>query len=537
MADQPKVHPGLGPPLRVLAVVDRFDSLEPTPCAYIRIIEPLLQAARAHKLSFVLVDPALVCRYDADLVLVQRAALGSMEQAEKVIAHCRRYKIGLIYDLDDNFFALADMQIKNQKLRQQCALALRLVGAADEVWVSSRRIKLYLQHINPQIHVVENFVDVRLWRSELIRLPEVRQGGSRQILYMGTPTHRDDINMIIPVLRRIKRLHGEAVNICFMGGMPAEDDRAWMTRVHLPEGAHIYPVLCAWLGDQRQFDIGIAPLRVNEFNRCKSDVKYLDYSSMGLATVASNLEPYRDCIVHDVNGLLVGNSNQEWFSALDGLLRDDSRLLRLRKNALAFSHSEVRALQVLRVREARMSATMARQASHAGEPYKPKIIRRQSVVGKVNVLILTWQRLLDALAQGSGVRLQFSSGQTMEPAWARCLMEHTPRRLDSLAALRKIATGSLNSLVFYGGVFRSEMLPVKWLDLSRPLTSEGRIIFACPVEVMSLMFGQPDLGSNSIDFSELTVKLSDLVKAAGLRVELVAELEGAAAFVLMRITH
>jgi glycosyltransferase involved in cell wall biosynthesis len=66
-------------------------------------------------------------------------------------------------------------------------------------------------------------------------------------------------------------------------------------------------------------DIGLAPLEDNEFNCCKSNIKWLEYSACTAAGIYSNLPPYKD-ILSGKDGLLVGNSQKEWRDALEFLI-------------------------------------------------------------------------------------------------------------------------------------------------------------------------------------------------------------------------
>jgi len=53
-----------------------------------------------------------------------------------------------------------------------------------------------------------------------------------------------------------------------------------------------------------QLHIGLAPLLPTEFNRCRSDVKFLEYASAGAAALCSDLDPYRFSVRHGDTGLL-----------------------------------------------------------------------------------------------------------------------------------------------------------------------------------------------------------------------------------------
>ena len=84
------------------------------------------------------------------------------------------------------------------------------------------------------------------------------------------------------------------------------------------------------------FDIGIAPLERNTFNLHKSDIKFLDYSALKIATIASNVEAYAKTIVDHETGLLVDNKSAAWFDALSELISSKEMRSQLSDNAFAY---------------------------------------------------------------------------------------------------------------------------------------------------------------------------------------------------------
>jgi len=65
-----------------------------------------------------------------------------------------------------------------------------------------------------------------------------------------------------------------------------------------------------------ELDCGLAPLHNTVFNRCKSTLKWLEYSAMGLPTIASNVVPYKHSIEHGITGYLVDNNPEAWTEAI-----------------------------------------------------------------------------------------------------------------------------------------------------------------------------------------------------------------------------
>jgi tetratricopeptide (TPR) repeat protein len=81
--------------------------------------------------------------------------------------------------------------------------------------------------------------------------------------------------------------------------------------------------------------IGLAPLLPTEFNRCRSDVKFLEYASRSLVPVLQNLDPYRH---------LAGTGAALLFDDPDDLIRQLDRLVAepaLRQSIASTAHALV----------------------------------------------------------------------------------------------------------------------------------------------------------------------------------------------------
>lgn len=73
----------------------------------------------------------------------------------------------------------------------------------------------------------------------------------------------------------------------------------------------------------RGWTAGLAPLRDLEFNRCKTAAKYLEYASLGIAGVYSDMPTYREAVSDGVNGLLVSHDQPvAWKEAIERLVHD-----------------------------------------------------------------------------------------------------------------------------------------------------------------------------------------------------------------------
>jgi glycosyltransferase involved in cell wall biosynthesis len=70
-----------------------------------------------------------------------------------------------------------------------------------------------------------------------------------------------------------------------------------------------------------KFDIGLAPLEDNNFNRGKSNLRWLEYSALKIPTIASPLPDFKR-VITGKNGLLA-NDLDDWKMHLRALLDNE----------------------------------------------------------------------------------------------------------------------------------------------------------------------------------------------------------------------
>ena len=70
--------------------------------------------------------------------------------------------------------------------------------------------------------------------------------------------------------------------------------------------------------------IGIIPLDNSEFSSCKTPIKYIHYSSLGIPCICSNVKPYNEIIKNEFNGFLANNTD-DWLNYFNILKNVDNR--------------------------------------------------------------------------------------------------------------------------------------------------------------------------------------------------------------------
>ncbi len=302
---------------------------------YIRVIRPLRHASlsRLCRLSISDGKPPEFGRHHA--VLVQRDAVRTPDEAAQIVDRCRSQNVRLIYEIDDDLFHLPANHTASGRFPPPVLTAMETIArGADTVVVSTAPLRERMIALNGNVRILPNALDERLWQPPGGSVV-ARKAGAVGILYMGTRTHDEDLALVLPAIEKLRRRYGERVTLTCVGvfnGPP----RAGIAVETVPRAAGNYPGFAQWMVSQApRFDIGIAPLVANEFNRHKSGIKYLDYAACGLTPVVSDATAYRGTVTHGETGLLVSQDPDAWYEALRRLIEDQALRERLARNARA----------------------------------------------------------------------------------------------------------------------------------------------------------------------------------------------------------
>jgi hypothetical protein len=315
----------------VLVIPELREDGVPSACTYIRLILPFsrpvmqqcadVRFGRAEDID--LVKP--------DVVVFQRLAVRSVAALDQLERTCRRLGTVLIYDLDDNLMAMGEDHPEHATYKALVGAVFRAVVTADQVWVSTQTLKDQLLGIATNLCVVPNDLDHRVWRPRSAARSVADRARTR-FVYVGTMSHQPDLSTIVaPAFQALSAEFGARVELDVIGVIDAAAaGAAWRVKMPPWRYACVYPAFARWLSSLRPYDVGLAPLLDSPFNRAKSNIKWLEYSALGLATIAADLPPYRpaDSMV------LVQPSAEGFLQAMRTLVLDRQRLATLQCAAL-----------------------------------------------------------------------------------------------------------------------------------------------------------------------------------------------------------
>ena len=165
-------------------------------------------------------------------------------------------------------------------------LLLQFLKIADGVQTSTRELARRWQELGAK--------QVAVFANQLSDVPAFLPSPERQLTigWGGSPGHLADWYAVSHVLQKWLDAHPD-VHLAVMTAEPArpflrlDDSRYHFT----PFGS-----LEQYQTFLRRLDVGLAPLLPTDYNRCRSDVKFLEYASNGVAGIYASLEPYETVI-------------------------------------------------------------------------------------------------------------------------------------------------------------------------------------------------------------------------------------------------
>jgi len=337
---------------RVHILYEYGTDLRPHGSAFVRLLRPLTYPTLRENLE---VTSGLT--YDGqevDAVIVDRLWRPDISPALAInlLEDVRRAGVRLIYALDDNLLDLPPRQLplvspgKAWPTEEHIWVVQFFLRQADGVMVTTQALRDRLLGFNPNIVVVPQALDERLLvGGKPLRLNSPF-GERRKVMgYMGTLTHDEDLMMILPVFQTIWEHHGGEIEFQIVGGVGRADTLQTLKELPVrmmnprPEETE-YPLFMVWFSSHLRWDIAISPLEDTPFNRCKSDIKFLDYSAIGAAGIYSRVPAYESSVRHLETGWLAENEVEAWIEALEALLSDDGLRIQMAQNAARYLYAE-----------------------------------------------------------------------------------------------------------------------------------------------------------------------------------------------------
>ena len=265
----------------------------------------------------------------SDMSIWQLTSSWSVIALFKTLKHIYPKK-PIITEIDDWVFDIPSYNIASNPYRPNSEydrMAYEQIELSDAVICSTQYIHDNIKEIfpNKNIYVVKNAIDFDIWDNVKPHPLVSKDEGRIRIGYTGSGNHGEDL---LRIEKPIQAILDEFPNVEFIaaGGMRdgtvIKHDRSyltnqWVTIDKWPE------TIKGW-----QMDIGVAPLCDSNFNRAKSNLRWLEYSALAIPTVASQVYPFEKSIRAGIDGILV-KGQKAWYESLRSLIIDPIKRSRM----------------------------------------------------------------------------------------------------------------------------------------------------------------------------------------------------------------
>lgn len=268
--------------------------------------------------------------------------------ASAMYYHRDKFKKKVVIDIDDNYLDVArthPLYDRFKETKKDRAFLSTILTFADAITVSTEPLKQRVaEHLKKvygmekPIFIIPNMNQANEWNFKSAK----KHKDKIVIGYAGSNSHYDDLDMMFPALAKIMNKYP---NVYFesMGALGKENIQIF---ANFSESAKLrcdilpstwsfneYPKYLSTL----KWNFALAPLVDTGFTRCKSSIKFFEYSMFKIPTIASRVYPYyvsnfnRDVITHEETGLLV--KPNEWELALEDLILHEEKRKLLGENA------------------------------------------------------------------------------------------------------------------------------------------------------------------------------------------------------------
>ena len=285
-------------------------------------------------------------------VLFYRIPLGDV--TGQYLKEARRLGLHISYDIDDPIFDrptyaanknLSTLSAtEREHLLRSSAQYQEILPLVDYCLTSTPALAALLErHTGKQAGVWPNLLDSESWSiiKELeLNAPQPsaapgEDGQSCRIGYMsGSRAHDADFAEVAEVLAALMEKH-QHLELMLGGHFTLPD-------CLLPFSARItglpFAGYAAYFAQLQQLDINIVPLLMDDFNNCKSAIRYLESAAMGVPSVASQIGEFVHVVKQAETGYLAATAS-DWSEHLEALISNPT----LRKKVGAAARQQVAA--------------------------------------------------------------------------------------------------------------------------------------------------------------------------------------------------
>ena len=253
------------------------------------------------------------------LILFERVAIDCSSLVRQDLLRYGAAGNVILHEFDDH-------PVISDKMLEDNYFSFRAVSALQ---TSTRMLADFLRPLNPFVYLFEN---------HLTALPEPRtydMDRAHVTIFFGALNRRPDWEPLMPAINEAIRRYGDRLYFCVVSDHGFYRELQTEAKVYLGgrNGGIVAPYE-DYTAALHASDIALLPLRDTEFNRAKSDLKFIESAGYG-ATVLASPTVYAGTVQDGETGLIY-HSTQEFVEKLDLLIERADLRRALAENAYRY---------------------------------------------------------------------------------------------------------------------------------------------------------------------------------------------------------
>lgn len=246
-----------------------------------------------------------------------------------IVQWARREGIPIVYHIDDDLMAIppdiGQRKFAYHNRPERLETVRSLLESADVVYASTEKLRQRLLEYSPGLPVSAGNI---YCSGKIYRRPEVKS--PCVVGYMASADHAHNLQMVLPAIEQLLERNPH-VRFELFGSIPVPsvlerfDDRVSAAPSIADYGSFLEEFA------KRRWDIGICPLVPIDFNLMKADTKWVEYTCVGAAVVASSGTVYDQACAQGCG--ILADSADDWLAGLELLANDDKERLAVANRA------------------------------------------------------------------------------------------------------------------------------------------------------------------------------------------------------------
>jgi len=227
---------------------------------------------------------------DVDVIIFQRLSFLDAVGRDLLAASVEQ-GVPRVLDIDDDFDAVS--RTNGHEAQNQLAMMINnfndRLHCFSQIWVSTEPLGRKISETSGMPVRLRPTVPPK--SIELCVANRRERVRVKSFLYFGTSTHVKDFEMVQAVLA--KEACQERIQATVVGVLHGSKSSEGVHSIGVSRKiATRYSAFIDHLSRLGPFEVGVAPLAINEVNRSKSGLKVLEYAALGILPLASDVEAY-----------------------------------------------------------------------------------------------------------------------------------------------------------------------------------------------------------------------------------------------------